>query len=103
MRKRRVLVDDPAKADLIEIADWIARRGAPISGKAFVGRIRAYIKTLDTASERGQRLDDVAAGLRLVSFEGVSIAVHVDDHTVTVLRVLYGGRDVRTALEPLTR
>jgi toxin ParE1/3/4 len=47
------------------------------------------------AGERGTRRDDLQPGLRIVGFERrVTIAFHVEPGTVTIDRVLYGGRDV---------
>lgn len=41
------------------------------------------------------RRDDLQAGLRIVGFERrVTIAFHVGPTTVTIDRVLYGGRDL---------
>lgn len=46
------------------------------------------------ASERGQLRNDIRPDLRIVGFERrVTIAFSVDAEHVTILRVLYGGRD----------
>jgi toxin ParE1/3/4 len=51
------------------------------------------------ASHRGTRRDDIRPGLRVVGFERrVTIAFHVDDTTVTIDRILYGGREIEDAL-----
>jgi toxin ParE1/3/4 len=48
-----------------------------------------------TFPDRGTRRDDLLAGLRVVGFERrVAIAFHVGPDTVTIDRILYGGRDL---------
>jgi len=47
--------------------------------------------------ERGIRRDDLRRGLRILGFERRAvIAFLVTADTVTILRVLYGGRDLET-------
>jgi toxin ParE1/3/4 len=44
--------------------------------------------------------NDLRPGLRTVGFEGrVTIAFHVDPNTVTIDRILYGGRDLDGAVD----
>ncbi len=53
----------------------------------------------DVAGERGTRRDDIRPGLRVVGFERrITIAFHVETNTVTIDRVLYGGRDIYRAM-----
>jgi toxin ParE1/3/4 len=48
--------------------------------------------------ERGTRRDDLRPGLRIVGYRRrVTIAFHVGDDSVTIDRVLYGGRDLAPA------
>jgi toxin ParE1/3/4 len=60
-----------------------------------VERIEAYCLGFADFPERGTRRDDLMPGLRVIGFERrVTIAFHVDARTVTVDRILYGGRDL---------
>lgn len=67
---------------------------------AYTARIRAFCVSLDTFPERGESWKHVISGLRVIGFERrVSIAFRVVKDRVTILRVLYGGRDLNRALK----
>jgi toxin ParE1/3/4 len=92
--RRRVVLTPEAEFDLVELYDWIADRASSEVALSYVGRIEAYISAFDLASERGLRRDDIRSGLRVIGFEQrVTIAFIVDETTVTILRVFYGGRN----------
>ena len=47
--------------------------------------------------DRGNRRDDLRPGLRILGFERRAvITFQITANTVTILRVLYGGRDLET-------
>ena len=99
MIPRRVTYSPEARLDLLRIYDWIADAASPTTAFAYVGRLEAYLRTLDLAAERGRRRDDIRPGLRTVSFERrLCIAFAIEDFGVTILRVFYGGRDWEAAL-----
>lgn len=94
MIRRNVVFAPEARADLIALYDWIAYAVSPDVALAYVERIERFVANFDMASERGSRRDDVRPGLRIVGFERrLTIAFMVDDVSVTILRVFYGGRD----------
>ncbi len=94
MKRRIVEISQEARGDLFALYDWIAESGSPDTALTYVGRIEAFCKGLDLASERGHSRDDVRPGLRIVGFERrVTIAFMVEDTRVVVLRVFYGGRN----------
>jgi toxin ParE1/3/4 len=94
VKARRVVFAPEARHDLLQIYDQIAEPASPAMALAYVGRLEAYCRRFDLASERGRRRDDVRPGLRVVGFERrVTIAFTVGDSTVTILRLFYGGRD----------
>ena len=65
----------------------------------YVQRLRAFCERLEYAAERGNRRDDLRAGLRIVGFERrVTVAFSVDETRVTILRLFYGGMDWEGAL-----
>ena len=89
-----------ARADLLDLYDYIAARGGAERALVYVERIEAYCRGFATFPERGLRRDDIRPGLRLVGFaRRVSIAFQVTAETVTIIRVLYGGRDLTKALD----
>ena len=89
-----------AEADLIELYDYIAVHGSPARALGFVERITAACESLATFPARGASRDDVRPGLRVTSMaRRVTIAYHVVGETVTIDRILYGGRELPTAFE----
>jgi len=49
--------------------------------------------------QRGRSRSDVREGLRVIGFErSANIAFVIDERTVTILRILYGGQDIRRAV-----
>lgn len=84
-----------AQADLASLFDYIAEHASSAVALKYVQRIYNYCRSFDVAAERGTRRDDLRPGLRTVGFERrVTIAFHVEPTTVTIDRVLYGGRDL---------
>lgn len=88
-----------AQLDLLDLYDTVAEAGGGERALAYVERIQAACLRLAVFPERGTRRDDVRPGLRVIGFERrVVIAFHVGAGRVTIDRVLYGGRDLRTVL-----
>jgi toxin ParE1/3/4 len=84
-----------AQADLASLFDYIAEHANSAVALKYVQRIYGYCESFDVAAERGSKRDDLRPGLRTVGFERrVTIAFHVEPTTVTIDRVLYGGRDL---------
>ncbi|HEY1612429.1 MAG TPA: type II toxin-antitoxin system RelE/ParE family toxin [Rhizomicrobium sp.] len=97
--KREIVFSPEAKADLIEIYDYIALASNAVRAMGFIGRIERTCHSLSNFPQRGTLRDDVRPGLRVVGFERrVSIAFAIGRRRVTILRVLYGGRDLNRAL-----
>ena len=89
-----------ARADLFGLYDYIAARGGAERALAYVERIEGYCRGFATFPERGTRRDDIRPGLRLVGFaRRVSIAFYVTASTVTIIRILYAGRDLTKAFD----
>ena len=99
MTTYRVIFSPEAREDLLGLYDYIADEGGDAVALGYVERIEAFCRRLETFPERGTVRDDIRTGLRIIGFERrVSIAFHVETETVVVNRILYGGRDVETAL-----
>jgi toxin ParE1/3/4 len=99
LRRRDVAFAPEAVDDLVRLYEWIADAAEPDTAMAYVERLEAYCLGFDLASERGTLRGDVRPGLRIVGFERrITIAFVVDDQSVTVLRLFYGGRDWERAL-----
>ena len=93
MRTRKVLLDSDAKSDLRAIHRWIVTQGAPKTASAYIRRIQKFVGLLKTASERGIPHHDLVAGLRMIPFESVMLAVRVEERTVVVLRIFHSAQD----------
>ena len=71
----------------------------PTLAIGYVRRIRRECEGLIDFPERGTTRDDLLPGLRTFGFERrVTIAFRVMPKEVEILRVLYGGRDLRADL-----
>jgi toxin ParE1/3/4 len=83
-----------AEADLFSLYRYIAEQsGREIAG-AYIARIEAACMQLATFPERGTQRDDLAPGIRTIGFERrATIAFRVDESSVRIVRVFYGGRD----------
>jgi toxin ParE1/3/4 len=93
--KRKVIFAPEAKDDLFALYAYIAEHSGHQRAMNYISRIEGYCLGFDLASERGAKRDDLLPGLRTIGFERrVTIAFHVEPTTVTINRVLYGGRDL---------
>lgn len=94
MKSRSVVFRPEAQDDLIRLYDYIAERETPLRAITYIERIEAFCQRLDIASERGNRRDDVRAGLRTISFEkNCVIAFQVQAERVVIIRIFFGGQD----------
>ena len=99
MKRYRVEFRPEAKADLNELALYIARHATPSVALAYTRRIREACGRLQHFPERGRRRDDIRPGLRTFGFEGrLTIAFEVSGGGVSIIRILYGGRDLEALL-----
>lgn len=99
MKRRAVIIAPEAEADLTGLYDWIANAASPSVALGYVERIERHLGSFDVAAERGIRRDDIRPGLRIVGFERrVTIAFTVEPERVTILRIMYGGRDWEAGL-----
>ena len=94
MRRREIVFAPEAQEDLFDLFDWISAAAGERAATTYIERLEAYCLSFDLASERGRRRDDIRDGLRLIGFERrVTIAFHVDDDRVTILRLFYRGQN----------
>ena len=94
----RVEFSPEALGDLIDLYDYIAARDGAERAIGYIDRIEECCRSLSVFPDRGTRRDDLRPGLRILGFERRAvIALHITADTVTILRILYGGRDVESA------
>ena len=91
----QVVYSPRAADDLPNIFDWISTAASDSIALGFVERIETYCRGFGDFPHRGTKRDDLRPGLRLIGFERrATILFDVTDTRVTILRVLYGGREV---------
>jgi toxin ParE1/3/4 len=97
---RRVVFSPEARTDLRQLYLYIAGRSGDARALAYVERIEAFCLGFADFPERGTRRDDLHSGLRTTGFERrVTLAFTAAADTVTILRILYGGRDLERAFD----
>jgi toxin ParE1/3/4 len=96
--KRKLIFRPEAEVDLDAIYEFIAQH-SPTNAIAFTRRIREHCMMLLDFPERGTRRNDLRSGIRIVGLERrVSVAFAVMEDRIEVARILYGGRDIESAL-----
>jgi toxin ParE1/3/4 len=80
---------------LQDLFDFIAIKASPRVANKYVSELIDYCESLSTFPYRGNTRNDIRNGLRTTNFKGrVVIAFTViDDETVAILGVYYGGRN----------
>jgi toxin ParE1/3/4 len=96
----RLVFSPEARNDLRQLSNYIAEQSGSARAIAYLDRIEAFCMGLQDFPERGTRRDDLWPGLRTMGFERrVTVAFTVEANTVTILRILYGGRDLEVSFE----
>jgi toxin ParE1/3/4 len=87
-----------AQADLLVLFDYLAERFDMTGAQRYVEQIEETCLSLRTMPNRGTERSDLRPGLRTMGFRRrVTIAFRVKGNSVTILRILYGGRSVEVA------
>lgn len=103
-----VEMTDQAKKDLRGIYEYIAfSLQSKINAGRQLNRIEREILSLSELPERYKVLDlgfEAAKSVRIVTVDRYCVIYHVakEIDTVLILRILYGGRDIKTELEDRT-
>jgi len=97
---REIVFAPEAQDDLTDLYDYIASDAGAARALDYTERIVAYCRAFVTFPERGTRHDDLRSGLRTTGFgRRVTIAFHVTEDQIVFDRILYGGRDLTTAMQ----
>jgi toxin ParE1/3/4 len=94
----------PAESDIEDIFCYIARSfHVPETALDQVLRIEQHISELDTMPERYPIFDDdrpAELSLRRMNVDNYAVLFHLNEEarTASIIRVLYGGRDIREVL-----
>jgi len=102
--RHRVVFAPEARTQLISIYNYIARQTNPDLSFVFATSIVDYCESFTTFPYRGTRRDDLRLGLRTIGFrKRVTIAFDVEDETITIIGVFYGGQDMERRYEAKPR
>jgi len=101
---REVVFAPEARDDLIQLYDHIAADAGTARAHAYTQRIVDYCESFVVFPERGTRRDGLRPGLRTIGFgRRLTIVFHVGDVQIVIDRVLYGGRNLPTAIDHTPR
>ncbi|MEW4563555.1 type II toxin-antitoxin system RelE/ParE family toxin [Bremerella sp. JC770] len=89
----RLLFSLLAKADIRDIALYIARDNVPAS-KRWVLAIKNKCRLLAKYPEMGENRSDLGAGIRLSSYQNYGIYFRRTDRGVEIARIIRGDRNV---------
>jgi toxin ParE1/3/4 len=94
----RVAFTRRAQADLHGLFDYLADRFDSTNAQRYVEQIERTCLSLGTMPNRGTERSDLRPGLRTMGFRRrVTIAFRVKEDSVSILRILYGGRSAEIA------
>ena len=83
-------------ADIAELLDYLLPLAGERTARHFVDDLMDHCQSAATFPERGLRRDDLARGLRIVGYRRrASNAFLVHDQSITIMRIFYGGREIR--------
>ncbi|RDJ21487.1 type II toxin-antitoxin system RelE/ParE family toxin [Bosea caraganae] len=100
VRRFEVHFSPSARQDLRETYLWVAEHSSEETALRFVTRTETVWAGLAHFPKRGTRRDDLLPGMRVFGLDRrVTVAFRIDGNRVTILRVLYGGRDLGQALD----
>ena len=104
----KIKITDQADVDIRNIYEYIAYElQSPENAASQLNRIEKFIMTLDQMPERFRLYDREpwkSRGLHIVPVDNYCVLYIVDDTdmTVSIMRVMYGGRDINTQLDKFT-
>ena len=88
-----VVFSRQANRDLIKLENYLAKRFSESNADKYVRRIAAECLKIGTAPYRGTIRNEIRPGVRSTGFEKkVAIYFEAGAASVTILRVLYGGK-----------
>jgi toxin ParE1/3/4 len=94
----RVTFTRRAQTDLNGLFDYLADRFGSTNAQRYVEQIEKTCQSLVTIPNRGTERSDLRPGLRIMGFRRrVTIAFRVKGDSVSILRLLYGGRSAELA------
>jgi plasmid stabilization system protein ParE len=100
MSNFRVVFSPEAQEQLELLYLYIAEAAAPVTATRYTEAIISYCEGLCPFPLRGTMRDDVRPGLRITNYKKRTvIAFWVDNNTVSIIGIFYGGQDYETILQ----
>lgn len=85
-----------AITDIMELLDYLLPLAGERVARRYVDDIIQFCMGFETFPMRGEARNDLAPGMRVTGYHRkASIAFSVQDERVIILRIFYGGRDIR--------
>lgn len=95
----RLVFSPEAERQLVSIFRYIERAASATIAQHFTDAVVEHCHDLRTFPHRGTARDDLRPGLRVVGFRRrVSIAFAIEEETVIILGVFYGGQNYEDEL-----
>lgn len=86
-----------ARSDLLDIYTYIESRSGPEPAGTYIDRVEQLCRSLAVFPNCTRPRNDLMPGLRTMTLERrVLVVLTVTEMAVTILRVLYAGRDLTT-------
>lgn len=100
VKTHRVVFREAAAADFLDVYRWIYEASLdPVTAERFVARLMAACRRIGDAPLAGRPRDDLWLGIHTISFERRAvIAYRMEEETVVIINVFYGGRDYECLL-----
>jgi len=94
-----VVFTPEAEEHLVALYRYIATEASPAVAEKFTSAVVEFCEGLVNFPHRSVRRDDIRPGLFVTQYRSrVVVAYTVDDDTVAVIGVFYGGRDFESLL-----
>jgi toxin ParE1/3/4 len=98
----RVAFTRGAQSDLHGLFDYLADRFGIPNAQRYVEQIEKTCLSLGTMPNRGTERSDLRPGMWTMGFRRrVTVAFRVKEDSVTILRILYGGRSTEVVFPPV--
>jgi toxin ParE1/3/4 len=90
----QVYIDELAKNDLIQIAEYIGvQRHSPVAANRLLDEFQRKFELYATQPRSGQLRPDLGADIRVFTHDNYVVVYRPLDHGIAVLRVFHAARD----------
>jgi toxin ParE1/3/4 len=95
LKQYEIIWHPKARADLLDLYNWIAEQADPYTAFEYTSKIEAQTAKLGNFPELGTPRDDLIPHMRTIPYRRrTMIAYRVLDEGVEILAIVHGGRDL---------